>query len=539
MSVRPPAGFLGVFRADDDARAVYSEAAGIGRAWPVAVAVPVDADDVATLVRWARDGGHPLIPRGSGSGMSGGAVGPGVIVDVSRLRVLGAPDTVGRRIRAESGVLCGDVARAAAAVGLRFPVDPSSSEFCTIGGMASTNAAGPHSLQLGAMRPWVTALEGVFDDGTRATIRRGAPRPNVAALNRFLSDAHPRIAAAHRAAFTHVGVLKNSSGYGLGAYAESSDLVDLLVGSEGTLMIVTAVELALVPAAQATRSLLLAFADLEAAVEAAVAARGAGAAACELLDRTFLGVARTAGKPLPVPEDSEAVLLIGIEAASEAEAGAAADRLRGVLQPFGASAERLATDDQSEDELWEFRHAASPALARMDRGLKSMQFIEDAAVPPRSVAAYVRGVRRILAENDTAVVIFGHAGDAHIHVNPLVDVSDARWRERVDRIMEHVTALVEELGGTLSGEHGDGRLRAPLLARTWSTEVLDLFGLVKRAFDPAGVFNPGAKLALRGQRAIEDVKYDPALPALPAAARHALDVVERDRAYSRLRLDLL
>jgi FAD/FMN-containing dehydrogenase len=252
-----------------------------------------------------------------------------------------------------------------------------------------------------------------------------------------------------------------------------------------------------------------------------------------------LGVARTAGKPLPVPEDSEAVLLIGIEAASEAEAGAAADRLRGVLQPFGASAERLATDDQSEDELWEFRHAASPALARMDRGLKSMQFIEDAAVPPRSVAAYVRGVRRILAENDTAVVIFGHAGDAHIHVNPLVDVSDARWRERVDRILEHVTALVEELGGTLSGEHGDGRLRAPLLARTWSTEVLDLFGLVKRAFDPAGVFNPGAKLALRGQRAIEDVKYDPALPALPAAARHALDVVERDRAYSRLRLDLL
>jgi FAD/FMN-containing dehydrogenase len=499
----------------------------------------VDADDVATLVRWARDSGHPLIPRGSGSGMSGGAVGPDVIADLSRLRVLGHPDTVGRRIRVESGVLCGDVARAAAAVGLRFPVDPSSGEFCTIGGMASTNAAGPHSLQLGAMRPWVTALEGVFDDGTRATIRRGAPRPNVAALNRFMSDAHPRIAAANRAAFTRAGVLKNSSGYGVGAYAESSDLVDLLVGSEGTLMIVTAVELALAPAARATRTLLLAFAGLEAAVEAAVAARGAGAAACELLDRTFLGVARTAGKPLPVPEDSEAVLLIEIEAASEAEVEAANDRLREVLQPFGASAERLASDDQSEAELWEFRHAASPALARMDRGLKSMQFIEDAAVPPHSVVAYVRGVRRILAENDTSVVIFGHAGDAHIHVNPLVDISDARWRERVDRILQDVTALVVELGGTLSGEHGDGRLRAPLLARTWSTEVLDLFGLVKRTFDPAGVFNPGAKLALRGQRAIEAVKYDPALPALPAAARRALDVVERDRAYSRLRLDLL
>ena len=539
MSVRPPTGFRGVFRTDDDARAVYSEAAGIGRAWPVAVAVPVDADDVVTLVRWARDGGHPLIPRGSGSGMCGGAVGPGVIADVSRLRALGAPDMIGRGIRAECGVLCGDVARAAARVGLRFPVDPSSGEFCTVGGMASTNAAGPHSLKLGAMRPWVTALEGVFDDGTRATIRRGAPHPNVAALSRFMSDAHPRIAAANRATLTRAGVLKDSSGYGLGAYAESGDLVELLVGSEGTLMIVTAVELALAPAAQATRSLLLAFADLEAAVETAVAAREAGAVACELLDRTFLGVARTAGRPLPVSADTEAVLLIKIEAMSEAKVAAASNRLRETLRPFGATTEQLASNVQSEGDLWAFRHAASPALARLDPGLKSMQFIEDAAVPPRSVAAYVNGVRRILAENGTAVVIFGHAGDAHIHVNPLVEVSDARWRERVDRILQDVTALVVELGGTLSGEHGDGRLRAPLLARTWSTEAMDLFGLVKRAFDPRGVFNPGAKIALGGQRAIEDVKYDPALPALPAAARRALDTVERDRAYSQLRLDLL
>jgi len=539
MPVRPPAGFRGVFRADDVARAAYSEAAGIGRSWPVAVAVPVDADDVATLVRWAGEEHLPLIPRGSGSGMAGGAIGPGVIADVSTLRYLGTPDVAGRRIRAESGVLLGNVARAAAAVGLRFPVDPSSGEFCTIGGMTSTNAAGPRSLRMGAMRPWVTALECVFDDGTRATVRRGAPRPPVAALNRFMAEVHPRIVAANRAAFSRAGVLKDSSGYGLAAYAKSQDLVDLLVGSEGTLMVVTAVELALAPAPGATRSLLLAFADLERAVEAAVEARGAGVAACELLDRTFLAIARSAGNPLPVPDDSEAVLLVETEAESELEAETLSRRLKDTLRRFGATAERAASDAQGEAALWEFRHAASPALARMDPRLKSMQFIEDAALPPGAVAAYVRGVRRILADNDTAVVIFGHAGDAHIHVNPLVDVSDARWRERVDRILENVTALVAELGGTLSGEHGDGRLRAPLLALTWNAEVLDLFGRVKRAFDPAGVFNPGAKIALGGQRAIEDVKYDPALPALPAAARRALDVVERDRAYSRLRLDLL
>ena len=207
---------------DDDARAVYSEAAGIGRAWPVAVAVPVDADDVATLVRWAGERSQPLIPRGSGSSMAGGAIGSGVVVDVSRLRVLGAPDTVGRRIRVESGVLRGEVGRAAAAVGLRFPVDPSSGAFCTVGGMASTNAAGPHSLQSGAMRPWVTALECVFDDGARATIRRGSPLPNVAALNRFMKDVHPAIAVANRDALTRAGVRKDSSGYGVANAISSS-----------------------------------------------------------------------------------------------------------------------------------------------------------------------------------------------------------------------------------------------------------------------------------------------------------------------------
>src|SRR6185503_16468431 len=113
-----------------------------------------------------------------------------------------------------------------------------------------------------------------------------------------------------------------------------------------------------------------------------------------------------------------------------------------------------------EAELWSFRHAASPALAKLDKTLKSMQFIEDAALPPERVADYVRGVRAACAANDTAVVIFGHAGDAHIHVNPLVDVSDSRWRERVDAILNAVTDLVAQLGGSLAGEHGDGRLRA-------------------------------------------------------------------------------
>jgi len=539
MTLTAPAGLRGVFRTDDAARDVYSEAAGIGRIKPAAVAVVSDADDVATLVRWARAAHASLVPRGSGSGMAGGAIGPGVIVDLSRLRGVGAPDAAARLVRVEAGSLCGDVARAAAAAGLRMPVDPSSSDFATIGGMISTNAAGPHSLQYGAMRPWVNALECVFDDGARATLRRGAKAPRVAAMARFAREARPHIMGADRTGLSRAGVRKDSSGYGVAAYQQSGDVIDLIVGGEGTLAIVTAAELVLTPLPAATASLLLAFPDLERAVEAAGVARSSGAAACELLDRTFIAIAARAGTPLPVPDDTEAVLLVEIEAAGRDAARSGGDTLLGALRSFGATVTKSAFEPAEERALWEFRHAASPALRKLDPRLKSMQFIEDAAVPPHAVASYVRGVRRILAEHGTDGVIFGHAGDAHIHVNPLVDVADQRWRDRVARILHDVTELVADLGGTLSGEHGDGRLRAPLLDRTWSREAVDLFALVKRSFDPDGVFNPGAKVPLAGQPSIGDVKYDPTLPALAFNARRALDLVERDRGYSRTRLDLL
>jgi FAD/FMN-containing dehydrogenase len=192
-----------------------------------------------------------------------------------------------------------------------------------------------------------------------------------------------------------------------------------------------------------------------------------------------------------------------------------------------------------EAELWSFRHAASPAIARMDPALRSMQFIEDAAVPPRALADYVRGVRAALDREETPGVIFGHAGDAHVHVNPLIDVRRKEWRARAERVLLDVTDLVTRLGGTLSGEHGDGRLRTPLLDRVWTSAERDRFALIKKAFDPTGILNPGVKVPLPGQKAMDLVKYDPSLDPLPPAARSALEIVERERAYSRFRLDLL
>jgi FAD/FMN-containing dehydrogenase len=537
MHQSAPPGFRGVFRVDASARAVYSEAAGIGRALPSGVAVPRDAADIATLLAWVRAQGSFVMPRGSGSSMAGGAIGHGIALDVSRLRDTGAVDSRNRTVRVGVGVTRGEVARLAAAAQLRFPVDPSSGEFCTIGGMTATNAAGPHSVRHGPMRPWVLALDCVFADGSVATIRRGEAASN-ATIDRFLRDVHPAI-VARTSTPSDAKVLKNSSGYGVSAYAQSLDLVDLLVGSEGTLAVFTAVELALIPAATSSASLLVAFRDLGKAVDAAVAARSHGAAACELLDQTFLKIAAEDGHALPVPADSEAALLVEIEAHDAAAASAEADRLRTMFRSMGADESIVAVGPGEEAELWSFRHAASPALAKRSAQYRSMQFIEDAAVPPEALAAYVRGVREILDRNDTPGVIFGHAGDAHVHVNPLVDTSRSDWRRRVEAILVDVTDLVARLGGTTSGEHGDGRLRTPLMDRVWSGEERTLFAAIKRAFDPDGVLNPGVKVPLPNQRAIDVVKYDPALDALPENAARALAMVEKERAYARFRLDLL
>lgn len=542
MPLTPPPGFRGVFRTDASARAVYSEAAGIARIMPRAVAVPVNEADVAALVRWARDNQTPIIARGSGSSMAGGAIGDGVIVDLSRLRDISPVNTAERSIVVGPGILRGEVNSAALAHQLRFPVDPSSGDFCTVGGMASTNAAGSHSLAFGSTRRWIRSLRCVFDDGTIADVERGAAPPRtVAAVARFLDTVHPTIVAAEEVARArHVGVRKESSGYATAEYARGYELVDLLVGSEGTLALFVGVELSLTAAAQATSSVLGAFATLEGAVDAAVRARESGAVACELLDRTFLDVARSGHSVTQgVPNDSEAVLLAEVEGNTAGEASEAARTIATLFDDAGATSVRVALDEPTEAEFWELRHAASPILARLDPSLRSMQFIEDGAVPPARLAEYVRGVREGLARNGLRGVIFGHAGDAHVHVNPLIDVSSPDWRSRVAHLLDEVTELVARLGGTLTGEHGDGRLRTPLLERVWFDDARARFSLVKQSFDPVGIFNPGVKVPTPGERALEQIKYDPSLSPLPADAVAALARVERERGYARPRLELL
>jgi FAD/FMN-containing dehydrogenase len=533
-----PSALRGIYRDDLAARAVYAEGAGIARRLPDAVAVPIDVEDLSALVAWAAAESVSIVPRGSGSGMAAAATGPGVIVDCSRLDHVGAVDVERRLVRCGPGAVRAAVDAAARVHGLRFPVDPSSGAFCTVAGMVAANAAGARSLRFGPARAWVGSLGCVMADGSAVRLRRGTRPPAGSALGNLTRDLLPRWRG--HAALGHA-VRKESSGYAVAAAAESGDAIDLLAGSEGTLALFTEVELRLTPVAGATASAFALFRSLEDATSAASEARALGASACELLDRTFLDIASGAS-PVAIDASSEAALLIEAEAETAAEAAAIIRGIADACRRSGATHLDLALSPQAERALWSIRHAASPTLARLDPALKSMQFIEDACVPPESLPAYVRGVRSALASRSIRGVIFGHAGDANVHVNPLIDVRRRGWRADVASMLDEVTALVASLGGTLAGEHGDGRLRTPLMPRVWSSEALECFAEVKRMLDPRGILNPGVKVA-SGESTTDDalgaIKYDADLPALPPAARAALDYVERERAYASFRLALL
>ena len=539
-----PSGFRGIFRDDDLARAVYSEAAGIARAMPTAVAVPADVDDVAALVKWAAETRTALVPRGSGSSMAGGAVGNGIVVDLSRLNHLGRIDESAQTVWAEPGVLWSTLDVAARRRGLRLPVDPSSGSFCTLGGMVSTNAAGARSLRYGAMRMWVNALDCVFSDGDRAIVTRGEEPPRqVEAVRRFLREAHAAIVSSDtRHPARHKDVRKESSGYGIHQYADKADLLELLVGSEGTLAIIVGVQLRLAPVPAATSSVLGSFGSLGDAAVAAGKAIEVGASACELLDRTFLGYAAAApnaDEQFPgLVKGAEAILLSEVEGSNAEETARKAEELAAAFRAAGATEVQIALTPEAEERIWQLRHAASPILSTIENTI-SMQFIEDGAVPLTKLPDYVQGVRQALAARKMGGAIFGHAGDGHIHVNPLVDVREPDWRDQMQRLLEDVVGLTARLGGTLAGEHGDGRLRAPLLRRVWHKDSLQAFEVLKKSFDPDNIFNPGAKIPLPGQKALGDIKYDPLLPPLPAEARSALDDIVKRRAYNEFRLSLI
>jgi len=506
---------------DARVRAAYAEGAGIYRILPAAVAIPENQDDVVALVQQARESKLALIPRGAGSGMPGGNVGNGVIVDLSTGFSHLVVDPHSRRARAGASVSWAEVNDAAKPYGLRLPPDPSSGAFATSGGMVATNAAGPRTVRYGSVRPWIEALEIVGADGTVRVIRRGMGNGEKFALTaddrRLIADRFPK-------------TRKNSSGYALDRFADSGDEIDLLVGSEGTLAIVTEVHWRLDPIPPDVAGAALGFADLESMAEAVPYLVSLKPSALELLDESLLQF-------VPEAPNVACLLLVEFERETAAAArGVVGDAVRGLKQ--AVTHVETAVNRAGLEQLWSVRREASPALARLPPTQRSLQLIEDGCVPLDALGAYVAGLRASADCRGIPVAIFGHAGDGHVHVNALPDTTRDGWRERLRGLFDDVTELLIRLRGVPSGEHGVGRLRAGILERFYGPEVMQLLRDVKRAYDPLSIFNPGVIIPATDWSPVAALKVGAGAADIPEDIATRLREVERSAAWATPKLEL-
>jgi FAD/FMN-containing dehydrogenase len=371
----------------------------------------------------------------------------------------------------------------------------------------------------------------------RETSAMATARPT--ALGRFEREAAPKIrAAAPLIAARFPRTRKNSSGYALDAYIESGSVLDLIVGSEGTLGIVTEIEWRLDPIPGHRAGLRVALRSLDHLSDLVRAMAELQPSALELLDRSFLDLVGTsilAGAGLRFP-GADAVLLIELERNDPESLRRAVEAATARARPLAHSVDS-AFSAAAAERLWAIRHAASPILAALPEHKRSLQVIEDGCVPLERVSDYIRSVRQAAAARAIPVVMFGHAGDGHIHVNLLPDVGQPGWEEAVAGLMEEVTEAVVRLGGTPSGEHGDGRLRTSTLVPVYGSEVVELFRLVKHSFDPLGIFNPGIILP-SGEAPISRLKVGSGAVRLPSDVEHGLREIERSGGYGRSRLEL-
>jgi FAD/FMN-containing dehydrogenase len=295
------------------------------------------------------------------------------------------------------------------------------------------------------------------------------------------------------------------------------------------------VEWALDPIPADRAALRIELRSLDDLVKVVAALHGAEPSAIELLDRSFLElVSRTVeGEGLA---RAEAILLVELERSDPAELARAVEGAAEAVRSI-ASSVQTGLSPTSAGRLWALRHAASPILAGLPEHRRSLQIVEDGCVPVDRTGDYIRAVRHAAASRGIAAVVFGHAGDGHVHVNLLPQIERQGWEAAVADLLDEVTSALVRLGGTPAGEHGDGRLRAGLLARVYGEEVMDLFRRVKQCFDPLGILAPGVILPA-GEPAIGRLKVGNGAAPLPDDIARALREIERGGGYARSRLEL-
>jgi FAD/FMN-containing dehydrogenase/Fe-S oxidoreductase len=487
------------------ARALYSSDASNYRVPPLGVVLPRDVDDLIAAVAICAEFGVPITPRGGGTSVVGNAIGPGVVLDTSRyLNEILDIDPAARRAVVQPGVVLEDLQRAAARHGLRFGPDPSSKSRCTIGGMVGNNAAGARSVAWGTTADNTRTLDVLTVDGTRFTagpIAEHAPPIGLAVALHELVHGNLAVLRTALPAWS-----RRNSGYALHHLLPEHDehLARALVGTEGTCVTVLGATLDLVEAPPAVALAVLGFPDAPAAADATPALLEARPLAVEGLDEALLDALRARGRE-PAVELPEGAAWLYVEMAG-ADPTDAGNRARWLAADAGRPS-LVVIDPVQQRALWRIREEGAGLATRTAEGVEAWPGWEDACVPPERLGGYLRDFAELQRKFGRRGTVYGHFGEGNIHVRLDFDLLSASGVVEYRRFIEAAAALVAEHGGSLSGEHGDGRARGELLGRIYPPAVLRLFERFKNVFDPRGLANPG--IAVRPALLDADLRSGP------------------------------
>jgi glycolate oxidase subunit GlcD len=430
------------------------------RRTPGVVVLPGSHEEVVAVVRLLAAHGVPFVPRGAGTGLSGGALaGPdGVLLVLTRLNHILKLDPVNRLAVVEPGVVNVKLSAAAAPHGLQYAPDPSSQTACTIGGNVAENAGGPHCLKYGVTSNHILALDVVLADGRMVQLGSPGGEPG----------------------------------------GGGPDLVGVFVGSEGNFGVATRITVRLTPLPRAVRTLLADFTALRSAGEAvsAVIASGIVPAALEMMDRSCIRAVEDSVYAAGYPRDAAAVLLAELDGRSEAAVAAEADAIAGLLSDHGARSVRSAADAQERERLWQGRKKAFGAMGRLSRDL----VVQDAVVPRSALPDVLETISAIASTYGLVVSNVFHAGDGNLHPNISFDARDEELRRRVERASAEIMAACIGAGGTITGEHGVGLDKLRYMPLVFDADSLAAMRAVRRVFDPDERVNPGKVIPIHACR---------------------------------------
>ncbi|WP_146416851.1 FAD-binding and (Fe-S)-binding domain-containing protein [Haloarcula hispanica] len=517
----------GEVRFDEYSRQLYATDASLYEVLPIGVVYPRSTDDVAAVMSYCAQREIPVLPRGGGTSLAGQTVNEAVVLDFSRYMnelVETRPDD--RRARAQPGIKLGDLNGELADHGLKFAPDPAWGDKSVLGGAIGNNSTGAHSLQYGKTDAYIEECEVVLADGTVTTFGevtreelRDRADPDGALEARIYAEIERILAEEGKEITSHYPDLKrNVSGYNLDwvlgdAQDGTVNVASLLAGSEGTLAIVTEAEVSLEPIPETKSMALLAYEGLIEAMEDVSDILEHDPAAVEVLDDVLIDLARDTAEFEDVvgmlPEGTRTVLIVEFYA-DDAESGRRkvadllADRTNGVGSiaaptdgrtvvdtPVRAFDAMEAHDEAKREKFWKMRKSGLPILLSRTTDEKHGSFIEDTAIPPANLPEYVADFQEILEEHDTFASFYAHAGPGVLHIRPLINTKTVEGVETMESIADAVTDLVVKYGGSVSGEHGDGRARTQWNEKLYGADLWETFQELKSAFDPDWLLNPG------------------------------------------------